>query len=145
MADRARANTGYDDEGGSSLLIVTSTDLGEMIWNVKMTAGDRPELCINNKIPDAKYLLTTSPEYQALVLPAAFRQVIANYHLMDTRADKDDTVQQQWWQLAEELGGPLDEDPGADEFSNWLDDVIGEFCRQHKFCGNLLDVRTKAE
>lgn len=140
MVERVHANTGSDEEGGSSLLIVTTTDLGQMLWNIKMNPGDRPELCLNNKLPDAKHLLTSKPEYKALVLPAAFRQVIASYHAMDTRSDRDDTVQQQWWLLAESFGGTLDEDVEADEFTDWLDDVIGEFCKQHAFCETLVEL-----
>lgn len=138
IAGKARVNSGDSNDGGVSLLIVNCTFLDEMVWNVKMNIGHRPELCLNHKIPDIKHKLTTMPEYQAMILPAALRQVISSYKSIGNK-DDDDVVQAQWWQLAEELAGPVDEDADADEFNIWLDDVVSEFCRQHAFCSRLLE------
>lgn len=149
-ASGIRGSSGNESENNSSLLVVSTSNLGEMVWYVKVGANDeRPELCLNDKIPDAIHLLKTKPEYQALILPAAFRQVLTNYYLVGNQDDTDDVVQQQWWRLATSFAGrepPKEGDEaGIDDFPLWLDEAIEGFCKEHAFCNSLLEALTEPE
>lgn len=148
-ASGIRGSSGLEDDNGSSLLVVSTCKLDQIIWVVKMGLDDnRPELCLNDKVSDVIHLLKTKPEFQALILPAAFRQVLTNYYLMGTKNDTDDLIQQQWWQLATKLAGrdlPEDGAEDGDELPLWLDDVIDGFCRQHMFCDKLIEPMKDSE
>lgn len=125
-----------ETDGGSSLLVVTTFDLGELAWNIQINPGDRPELCLNQKIPDAIQLLKTDPEYQALILPAAFKEIMLTYYAHDNR-DDDDEYQKLWWDLAETLGGEVPQEARLDEFINWLEGVILVFSKEHRFYSEM--------
>lgn len=132
-----RAASGEDD-GGSSLLLLGTLELQELVWTVQMFAGDRPGLYLNRKIPDVMQKLRTQADFQALILPAAFRTVLSNYYLIENQ-DDDDEVQSQWWRLSESLGGERPEFGDYDKFSEWVEHATGQFASRHKFCTLLLE------
>lgn len=139
-----------DQDSGSSLLVISSVDLGDEIWRVNMEAGDdgRPELCINNKLQNLMHSLKTKPEYQAMILPAAFRQIMTHYYVRGNKDDADDLVEHEWWKLSNDLANePLgnEERHDSDKFAEWLDEVVGNFCKQHSFCEQLLANEQEAE
>lgn len=128
----AKSRVGSSGQGASSLLVVKNDDLGEMAWTIEMVAGDRPELVINSRLGNGVEMINKRSDFQALILPAALRMILLNYRIEDNK-DEADVVQEQWWSLAEELGGELPTETGIDEFDAWLDNVITGFSMKHEF------------
>jgi len=137
-AKSVEAKSGSEDDGGSSLLVVTTYDIGERIWNIQMNPGNRPQLCLNQKIPDVIQKLKTQADFQSMILPAAFKEVMTSYYITGNR-DDDDNIQNQWWGIAEGLAGELESDASTDRYFEWIDYAVAQFCRQHQFCANLLE------
>ena len=75
-AERLKPKDESDEEQRSSLLVVRSRHLGQQTWKIEFDTGGKPELCINRRIPDAIGQLKSNPQFQSLILPGAFRQVL---------------------------------------------------------------------
>lgn len=129
-----------DDEqdSGSSLLVIKTYPLEEMLWTINMVAGNRPELILNNRLPDFIHLLKTDPVYQGLILPSAMRLVLTRYAQMDDYDEESDPVQAQWWKLAEQYGQGEKPEGDDDDFETWMDSVVAGFSKAHGFCSSVL-------
>ncbi len=135
-ADQIRADSDEKNQK-NSLLPVKSTPLEQLTWKVEMEPGNRPVLCINSKIPDAKGQLASNPRFQSLILPAALRQILM-FYLWNEDTDDDDPIAGQWLLFAEQL---LNERPHENDpllLMQWIDDVVSEFSRAFKLTDILL-------
>jgi hypothetical protein len=130
-----------DDNGGednkSSILSVVTRPLGQLTWKVEFETGSMPELCLNNSIPNAIEKMRVDPMFQALVLPAALREVLM-YFLWNE--DDDSEHGQHWMSFAELLADekPHSNDPG--ELLNWVGDVVAEFSKRFRLIDRLVGV-----
>jgi len=135
-ADQIRPES--DDEAQkSSLLPVKSTPLDELTWKVEIEPGNKPVLCINSRIPDAKGQLVSNPRFQSLILPAALRQILM-FYLWNEDTDEDDPIAGQWLAFAEHL---LNERPHENDplmLMQWIDEVVSEFSKAFKLTDMLL-------
>ena len=124
------------DRGGSGarlpLLPVNFDDLGDQVWRIHFEA-DQPVLELNNRIDAIERLARSDPRFFALVYPAAVREVLTRYVMIEQREDGDEESEWPafWIRWARELTGealPSD----ADDRSVWIDDVVVAFCSLHR-------------
>lgn len=133
-ADRLQPN-GHDEGGRRELLTVKIKDIGPEPWKVEIDAAGEPVLILNDAIPAADSRITTDPVFQALILPAAFRQVL---HLLWAENEQleqdDDSPASRWLMFSQALTNrePPDwEDP--DVVVEWIDIACRAFAAQHPF------------
>lgn len=136
-ADTLKPEGEDDEEQRSSLLPVKSRPLREQTWRVEFDTGGKPELCINNRIPDAIGQIKSNPVFQSLILPAVFRQILMFYIWDD--ADEENTIAEQWLGFAEYISGPRPEDNDPAVLCNWIDEVIDDFSKSFKLCEMLIN------
>ena len=139
-AEGLRSQQDLEDEQRASLMIFKSTpDLGQLPWKISFAGDDKPVLCINSNIREAKEQLLHNPLFQSLILPAAFREVLM-FILWDREEEPDDGTWQQDWMNFATLVGPEEPDGEADPFQyhNWIDDVVSEFSKKHELCDLLI-------
>lgn len=126
-----------DDDQRSSLLAVRSRPLGQQTWRVEFNTSGKPELCINSRIPDAIGQLKNNPQFQSIILPAAFRQVLM-FFLWNNDDEDEGSVAEQWMTFAEQIASerPHGEDPA--ELVGWVDEVVERFSEMFELCDMLL-------
>lgn len=124
---------GTEEDQRASLLPVRSRPLGQQTWKLNIESGMKPELCINSRIPDAIEQLKSNPQFQSLILPAAFKQVLM-YFLWN---DEETEIADEWFRFAEHISHerPLSSDPLS--LLEWIDDVIEEFSNSFELCDLL--------
>lgn len=135
-AEGLRPTGDGEDDNHSSLLTVRSRPLGEVTWKVEFETGGKPELCINSRIPSAIEQLKTNPQFQSLILPAAFRQVLL-YFLWDN--NEDNTEFDNWIRFAEHIATPRPDERDPSILMPWIDDVIDRFSQQFELCNMLIN------
>lgn len=135
-AESLRPEGENDEDQRSSLLVVHSRPLGQQTWKVEVATGGKPELCINSRIPDAIGQLKSNPQFQSLILPAAFRQVLT--FLLWNDDIEEGGVSEQWMIFAEHIAyeKPQTDDPS--ELMKWVDDVVERFSESFELCDILL-------
>lgn len=133
-ADRLQPN-GHGEGGRRELLTVKIKNIGPEPWKVEIDAAGEPVLIVNDAIPAVDARITTDPVFQALVLPAAFRQVL---HLLWAESEQleqdDESPASRWLMFSQALSGqePPDwEDPDA--VVEWIDAACRAFAAQHPF------------
>jgi hypothetical protein len=124
-----------DEEQRASLMTLASRPLGQQTWRVNIREADKPELVINSAIPDAIGQLKENVVFQALILPAAFRQVLM-FYLWDDEFEEG-TPQTQWLALAEHFAGEKPHSKDTAELCEWVDRVVDRFSEQFKLRENL--------
>jgi hypothetical protein len=139
-ADRLQPN-GHDEGGRRELLTVRIKDIGPEPWKVEIDPAGEPVLILNDAIPGADARITTDPLFQALILPAAFRQVL---HLLWAENEQleqdDDSPASRWLAFSQALTGqePPDwEDDNA--VVEWIDAACREFAARHPFMSVFKD------
>jgi hypothetical protein len=140
-ADRLRPN-GHDEGGRRELLTVKIKDIGPEPWKVEIDPAGEPVLILNDAIPGADARITKDPLFQALILPAAFRQVL---HLLWAENEQleqdDDSPASRWLMFSQALTG---QDPPDWDDDNavveWIDTACREFAAQHPFMTAFRDV-----
>jgi len=134
-AERLRPEGEEDEDQRSSLLTVKSRPLGEETWRIEFATGGKPELCINNKIPDAIGQIKNNPLFQTLILPAALRQVLMFYIWNDNV--EEGSIAEEWLHFAEHIASekPQDEDPSV--LMIWIDEVVERFSKSFELCKML--------
>lgn len=135
---RGRTSPRHEDEAAGSSLLVISTQpgMGETLWSLDLPEGDRPQLNLNNQIPDFAHRLRTDPLVQGLVLPAALRQIINHYCTKDDDDPESGSIEAQWSALAAACAG---ESWGeSQDRETWLDEAVAGFCRRHRFVHKTL-------
>lgn len=135
-ASALRAEGDDDEERRSSLIVVRSIPMDEQIWRMSFEDNNKPELLINNRIPDAIGQIKSNHLFQALILPAAFRETLV-WFIWNGEID-DDSVQQEWISFAEMLGGDRPKGDDASEQLNWIDEVVDSFSTKFKLCEMLV-------
>ncbi|WP_300496456.1 hypothetical protein [Marinobacter sp.] len=127
-----------DESKNESLMTFRSSPgMGNLTWKV-VFEGDKPVLCINNKIPEGKSLLLNNPMFSSLILPAAFREVLLKIY-MDEGFDEEEGWQANWLSFAREIAPEELVDPDDLELVlDWINDVAGAFSDQHHMCQNLI-------
>ena len=135
--DRFRTDHETDDgENKSSILTITSHNLGQTIWKISYDQGEMPELLINENIPNLKEKLIEDPLYTGLILPAALKEIL--FFILFDDPDQDSERSQKWISYAETLldkKKPDSDDPL--ELSQWANEVVDEFCQINKFRDNI--------
>lgn len=133
-ADRLQPN-GHDEGGRRELLTVKIKDIGPEPWKVEIDAAGEPVLILNDAIPAADSRIVSDALFQALILPAAFRQVL---HLLWAENEQleqdDDSPASRWLMFAQALTNkePPDWD-ASDDVVEWIDIACKAFAAQHPF------------
>ncbi|MGJ4900730.1 hypothetical protein ACQR10_20860 [Bradyrhizobium sp. HKCCYLRH2060] len=147
LARGDRLGADEDAEAGRhELLKVVERDLGQEPWKTEIYDDDqKPALIINNQIPGAVSRFQRDPVFQALILPAALRQVLMMLQLDRQAEDGDEEDEGNWttdWiRFAQNLTGREKPDwSETTEATKWIDDVCAAFCRHH---GMLDLIRTE--
>ena len=117
------------------LLPVVSHELGEVPWKVDFSVSPH-ELIINSAIPNGIELFKSDALFLALVLPAAFKEILT-YYLAVGIEDHDENSKN-WMLLAESFGGERPDDDDFEIKNAWIEDVISEFCIQHSWTKGLV-------
>lgn len=150
FADKIRP-LGLDEgqEQNRSILPVDyRIDLGQQVWKVSFT-GPVPVLHINSQIENGRTLVQ-SHEFYALVLPSVIREIMNELlrECSDDEADED-----HWtglWLRYVKVVLRVNDKPNAaedmqEDQQEWVDEVVGAFCRQnmilrrHLFRTNLIN------
>ncbi|MDA7880237.1 hypothetical protein N9B31_09985 [Mariniblastus sp.] len=129
---------GDDDKNRTSMLSVRKEAIGQLTWKVNFESGDLPELCISNQIANGIEKMRTDPHFQALVFPAALREILM-FYLWDN-TDEDDPGFQRWMAFASiytdtkpDAGDPVDA-------IAWIDDVVTGFSESFKLTDMLVNI-----
>lgn len=139
-ADRLQPN-GHDEGGRRELLTVRIKDIGPEPWKVEIDAAGEPVLILNDAIPAADSRITNDPVFQALVLPAAFRQVLHLLWAENEQMEQDnDSSASRWLKFSQALTNqdPPDWDD-TDAVMEWIDIACCAFAAQHPFMLALKD------
>lgn len=135
--DRFSAHTDQD-KNKSSILTIVQRSLGELPWRVDIGSGSHgePELIINKLIPNGIEKLRSNSLFQALILPAALKQILTHYIWNQDAEDQD--MFEKWMGFAELYADerPQGEDPT--EISDWIDEVVSKHSHDHKLCQRLM-------
>lgn len=123
-----------------SLLQVNFDDLGDQVWRIHFEA-DQPILELNNRIPDIEALARKDEAFFALVYPAAIREVLTRYLLVERWEDNEEANEwpELWIRWAREMTEePMPADP--DERRAWIDDAVVAFCGRHRVADKMRSV-----
>jgi len=111
--------------------------MGDQIWRVTWENG--PVLELNKTEPEIKRLLTTDSRFKWLILPQALRGVLTRVLVeeMDEEEEEDSEGGQgrRWIEFARSLypvAPPKPDDRDMELIENWVDEVVGAFCRRHR-------------
>jgi hypothetical protein len=135
--EQLKPETDNEEEERSSLITLRSRPLGQETWRVNIQKGNKPELSINSRIPDAVGQLKHNPLFQSLILPAVLRHVLM-FFLWDDNDTEDDPIADEWFRFAEHFA--TERPPGADtaQLLGWVDTVITQFSDHFQLCQMLL-------
>jgi len=135
-ADKLKPESDNEEDERSSLLVVRSRPLGQQTWKLEFDTGGKPELVVNTRIPDAIGQIRNNPQFQSLILPAAFREVLM--YFLWNEDDVEGSVAGQWVAFAEQMAGerPSENDPL--QITNWIDEVVVRFSDAFELCDILL-------
>lgn len=133
-ADRLQPNEN-NESGRKELLTVKVKDLGPEPWKVEIDAAGEPVLILNEEIPAAGTRITSDPSFQALVLPAAFRQVLHLLWAAREQTEQDgDTPASRWIEFSQKLTRQDRPDwEESDEVMEWIDKACRAFADAHPF------------
>jgi hypothetical protein len=131
-ADRLRALIEYEAPAPTeSMLPIRPERLGHELWHIDLSE-DEPTLVVNSEVGDWK-TFSLRPVFQAFVLPEVVRQiglwVISNKTQLD---DDGDSALSLWAAYMRSLGYDPAQAPGEDS-GEWVNDMVQDFCRQHRF------------
>lgn len=116
-----------DDQDKRSLVSVIARDLGSLPWKVEFDEDQRPSLLVNRKIPNPIEKMRSDPVFQALVLPAAMKEILRRVIFSD-ETDTDSEVYRQWLAFSLTLTDQEPDDLDGDARENWIYEAVSEFC-----------------
>jgi hypothetical protein len=129
------------DAGGAGsrlpLLPVNFDDLGDEIWRIHFEAG-QPVLELNNGIDGIERMARQDPRFFALVYPAAVREVLTHFLLVERWDENEEgsDAPELWLRWGRELTGDVvPEDP--DDREAWIRDVVTAFCGRHQTANKM--------
>lgn len=125
-----------ENDNRSSLLPVFARPMDDVVWKVEINTGGKPELSINNRIPDGIDKVKSDPLFQAMILPAAMREVLMRYLWDAENYDGDDNFER-WIQFAELLAGTKPDEPDPELWMRWIDECVEAFSRKFNMCDLL--------
>jgi hypothetical protein len=128
-----------DEQDRKSLVSVLARDLGPLPWKVEFDEETRPMLCINRNIPNPIEKMRSDPVFQALVLPAAMREIFPRVIFSDD-VDPDSEVYRQWTAFALTFTDQSPDDLDGEAQQDWIDDVVHEFCVNFDLVDRLINV-----
>jgi len=135
-----RTDTGDDEENRASILTVRQYPMGQVPWRVYIEPGAAPELHLNSQIDNAIDKVKSDPEFQALILPAVLREVLAYYLWNDEDADGNEHCAR--WMAFASLFAEQNPDPNDPTDSlQWIEEVVIGFSERF----HLNDMLVNAE
>jgi hypothetical protein len=133
-----------DESAKNSLLSIRRFQLGQVPWKVEFTPGNPPELLVNRAIPGIVERAKTDRLFQALVFPAALREILIHYLWNDE--DEEDEHFGRWIRFAEmmtEDQKPDSLDPS--EIIAWVDRVVAGFAERFHLVDLMVDKGAEEE
>jgi hypothetical protein len=115
-----------DEEQRSSILPVHQSMMGDLTWKVHFELGAAPELHINNKIIGGIEKVRSDPTFQALILPAALREILTCYMWLQVDPEEDEYCGR-WIAFANLFGDEVPESNDPLEIAAWIDEVVSSF------------------
>ena len=123
-----------------SILPVSFDDLGRLIWKIRYNVRDEgaPLLVLNSKIPNIENISRTDHQFFMCVYPYVLREIFRYMFYFSVIGSVDDPLadwQSDWIEFGKAIlngknppqSNPEDFD-NYDDFQNWIDEVIKEFC-----------------
>ncbi len=105
-------------------------NLGEQVF--RLDFSDRPMLLINSQVGDWRSVARV-PVFVALVLPAAFQEILTRILHVEHHFDSEDMSdwKSQWLKFAARLPGvpDLPSDDEEDRVDDWIGEAVAAFCR----------------
>jgi hypothetical protein len=148
-ADRVRALNETEDEDKDYLIKVSKKNLDSVPWDLQIYDEDdeKPELILNNNIPDAIAKLRDNAIFQALILPVIIRQVYEFILYEHKGRAEDNSWQLKWLVFGEQISGAEIPGPGAEEpeIESYIDEVLRKFCAAHKLIDRMNDRLSEAK
>lgn len=135
--DHFRADAGDDENNRTWLLSVSARPIGQLPWKVEFQTGGMPELTINKSIPGAIERLRSDLVFQSLVLPAALREILIHYLVIDH--DDSSEIWEQWNSFASRYAEAVPTGGDASDQLEWVDEVVAGFCAQFGFSDMLVN------
>jgi len=122
----------------TSLLPVETTDLGDLVWNVKMEGEDGgPILELNERIPAIKTIAANDPRFIHSVYPAVVREILMHmveYANIDLHSPDTDW-QSNWLLFSKRIFTAPPEGrymEARDDVREWIDGVVQAFSSSRK-------------
>ncbi len=141
---------GEDELPPKKLIDVDREAMKGELWRVAFpeTGAEVPTLFMNADIEDW-HSKAKDPVFQALVMPAVMRQILAQVLIVDADVgDEDDPTcwQQRWLHFAESRPGMMNhpecdaDDVTHADLMDWIDDAVRAFGQQSGLVNHLLSV-----
>ena len=131
-----KAKTGIPEGKQGILPIVPSEDLGEELWRVKFDGNDHVFLLVNNTVDKGlPERFATNVTIRSLVFPAVVREILTKAFI-ENEFDPDDEGggwQTNWTQFAKKFDSDISSVDTKEEREEWIERVVDEFCKQHRF------------
>jgi hypothetical protein len=137
------------DSGGAagrlSLLEVNFVDLGDQVWRIHFEA-DQPVLELNQSLDSIERLAKHDPAFFALVYPAAIREVLTQFLLIERWEENEEGADwpERWMQWARELAGEAVPSDAGDR-REWIEDVVMAFCGRHRVAEKMRTANDEEE
>lgn len=128
---RPKKSDDEDEEKRISLLPVISEELHGPVWRVDLANEEGPLLGLEASLD--KNAVVRSPEFRALVLPAALKEILLRILLVDEYFDTEDRGEwrSNWLYFCTRLPGVAapnaDDDP--EDIIKWTEDTVTVFAR----------------
>ena len=129
-----------DDKGRKPLLPLRQTDLGEELWNLRISRDNGPELLVNFRVPGLADRIVSDPLLQGLVLPIAIARVLEQ--LFDP--DEDAAWQTDWRTFAstladEEIDWETDPQENGELIEDLSQRLVRAFCERNRYASQVIE------
>lgn len=133
-ADKIRPKLPDDEElPGTPLIKPEPGELGAEPWRLRFD-DDMPVLVVNKQTANWKQVVT-DPVFRSLVAPAAMRQILTEFLIIEQDAGDEDDENDwrvRWTRFAERLGvgdcpGPVGDEAARDQVEDWIDTAVEAF------------------
>lgn len=138
-ANGIKAKEPGENESREALLHLRTYDLGAVPWRIEFLDDSMPGLILNKRIPGVIHRTETDPVYQALLLPAAIREVYRRAFSDPDFDPESQTWQGKWARFGALISGhevPRVEE--AVEVDQWIEAVVEKFSTEHGIVDKVL-------